>query len=133
VTLAAFKPCAHPCCPALVKSGMCEKHSKQQSQRQYEAKRRDEAWMLYQTPRWKTFRLWFLRLNPQCQRVIDGKQCEHIADTVHHLQSPRQRPDLFLDADNVKSVCRAHHHHGEGAGPDEVYVASNTKLSLESC
>jgi len=110
---------------------MCEKHGAQQTQRQYEAKRSDPVWMMYQTPRWKVFRQWFLRLNPQCQRIIDGMRCEQIADTVHHLLSPRQRPELFLDADNVKAVCREHHHHGEGAGPDEVHVPSNTKLNLE--
>jgi len=64
-------------------------------------------------------------------RVIDGVQCNRIADTVHHLISPRKRPDLFVDANNVAAVCRQHHHHGEGAQPDEVYVKADTKLSLE--
>jgi len=85
---------------------------------------------MYLHPRWKKFRQWFLRLNPVCQRVIDGVRCERIADTVHHLLSPRQRPDLFIDATNVKAVCRAHHHHGEGAQPGEVYVESFVSLSL---
>jgi 5-methylcytosine-specific restriction enzyme A len=131
MTLAAKKPCAHPCCPALVQSGMCDKHAKRQNQRAYEDKRSDETWMLYQQPRWKKFRLWFWRLNPQCQRIIDGVRCEQVATILHHRISPRQRPELFTDANNVKAVCSEHHHNHEGDRGDEVYCESNTKLSLE--
>jgi hypothetical protein len=132
MTLAALKPCNKPGCVELVKgSKYCARHDEQAKQREYEAKRTDEVWMLYQSPRWKKFRLWFWRLNPQCQRINDGVRCEQVATTIHHRISPRQRPDLFTDADNVKSVCSQHHHNHEGDRGDEVYAESNTALSLE--
>jgi len=131
--LAAKKTCNKPCCPdfQIAGSRFCAKHGEQAKQREYDTKREDQVWMMYQTPHWKHFRAWFLKLNPFCMRVVDGEQCHNVADTVHHLQSPRQRPDLFTDADNVAAVCRTHHHHGEGAQPGEEYVKADTKLSLE--
>jgi 5-methylcytosine-specific restriction protein A len=132
MALKAFRTCGKPGCPALIKQGShCAKHAEQVEQRSYETKKADEVWMLYQQPRWKKFRLWFWRSNPQCQRVIDGVRCEQIATTIHHRISPRQRPDLFIDADNVKAVCTKHHSNSEGDRGDEVYAESNTKLSLE--
>jgi len=130
--LRAFTTCNKPGCPELVKgAAYCAKHSEQNKQREYEAKRSDPVWMMYQHTRWKKFREWFWRMNPICQRVIDGKQCTNIGTTIHHRVSPRQRPDLFLDADNVKAVCSEHHNHSEGDRGDEVYAVSETKLSLE--
>jgi hypothetical protein len=113
-------------------SKFCPRHAEQAKQVEYETKKSDPIWMLYQTPRWKKFRLWFIRLHPQCQRIIDGKQCENFSHTVHHRISPRQRPDLFTDADNVKAVCRKHHPNHEGDVGDEVYTESRTKYALES-
>jgi hypothetical protein len=131
--LRAKRPCGQGQCPALVSGDQryCEKHLPKAKQKEYEAKRNDEFWMMYQTPMWRKFRAWFLRLNPQCQRIVDGKRCEQIADTVHHRISPRKRPDLFRDADNVKAVCREHHPPTEGDAGTEVWADSETLYGLE--
>jgi 5-methylcytosine-specific restriction enzyme A len=132
MALRAWKTCQQSGCPALIREGSrCEKHASKEERKRYEEKRSDPVWMMYQTPEWKKFRAWYLRLNPRCQRIVDGKCCEHIADTVHHRISPRQQPDLFRDADNVKAVCRAHHPPTEGDTGKEVWADSETRLSLE--
>ncbi len=132
MALKAFRTCGKVGCPTLIREGShCPKHAEQTQQREYEVKKSDAVWMMYQHPRWKKFRLWFIRLHPQCQRIIDGKQCEQFSHTVHHRISPRQRPDLFTDANNVKAVCRKHHPNSEGDDGDEVYAESHTKYWLE--
>jgi hypothetical protein len=56
--------------------------------------------------------------NPICQRVLrDGRQCTNAVWLVHHLQSPRQRPDLFLVFTNFVSLCEHCHPTSEGT-PD---------------
>jgi hypothetical protein len=131
------RPCAKVGCINLVSdTRYCERHAKNNvrtvQHKSYDRYRaNDPIRKLYNSHTWRTFRVWFLGLNPICMRIENGKRCLRFADTVHHLLSPRNRPDLFLDATNVKAVCTAHHHHGDGAQPDEEYVASETKLSLE--
>ena len=60
-----------------------------------------------------------------CQRVINGERCHDFATVVHHVLSPRDRPDLFIDESNCRAVCVPHHPTGQGAGPDEVYAVDN--------
>lgn len=128
MALRAFKPCAKAGCPALVAGGgnRCPAHLKAHNSRCNADRQTDESWLLYQTPRWRNFRKWFLSRNPICQRIIDGQRCMAIADTVHHKIAVRVNPDLLCDADNCVAVCRQHHHHLEGAQPDEVYVPTVT-------
>ena len=128
--------CRKSGCAALVSSGYCERHQKNNvrvvQQKSYDKYRADDpVRKLYNSHTWRTFRAWFLRLNPICMRIENGKRCLRFATVCHHLLDPKDREDLFLDADNVKAVCSQHHHHGRGAQPDEQYVSSETKLSLE--
>jgi hypothetical protein len=123
----AKKPCAGPNCPVLMSSGQrfCPKHAAKTKERINEGRRSDEVRKLYKRTFWIEFREWFLRKHPVCQRVIDGKRCLQPATVVHHMLSPRDRPDLFLDEDNCRAVCAPHHPTGQGAGPDEVYAVDN--------
>jgi hypothetical protein len=70
-----------------------------------------------------------LARNSICQKIQrDGQQCRNGASIVHHLISPRARPDLFLDVHNVVALCAACHPGGECGTPDWVsgrdYVSS---------
>jgi hypothetical protein len=122
--LAAKKSCAAVMCPVLMSSGQrfCPKHAAKTKERINEARRNDEIRKLYKRTFWTEFRDWFLRHHPVCQRVIDGVRCLQPATVVHHLLSPRDRPDLFTTESNCRAVCAAHHPTGQGAALDEVYA-----------
>lgn len=53
--------------------------------------------------------------NPLCQRIIRDTltgqmhQCHNPSTLVHHLQSPRHRPDLFLEPKNLCCLCDSCH------------------------
>jgi hypothetical protein len=50
-----------------------------------------------------------------CQRIQkNGEQCHEPAKIVHHLWSPRQRPDLFIVPSNVVCLCANDHPTDEG-------------------
>jgi hypothetical protein len=121
---AAKKPCSAVMCPVLLSNGerYCEKHAARVREQTNEGRRSDEVRRWYKTVRWLNFQRWFIRHHPICQRVIDGKRCQQIATVVHHLLSPRDRPDLFTNEENCRALCVTHHHGGQGAGPDEVYA-----------
>ena len=135
MALRAKRPCAYPCCPVLLSHGNqrhCDKHAAKETKRIYETKKQDPIWMLYHTPRFKKFRVWFLRLNVLCMRVIDGKQCMNWATTVHHRRGLRSHPEDLLCAEQCAAVCSAHHRAGDdGDRPGDAYVIPETQLGLE--
>ena len=131
--------CAAPTCSEKITEGKyCEKHSPvspaAQHRKRCDAVRGDDPvrkW--YSTARWARFRDAILRFNPICSRLEDGKQCLEPAAVIHHLASPRVRPDLFVTPDNVRAVCAGHHHGAEGepGGPadwDKLYVQTNWRI-----
>lgn len=87
----------------------------------------------YKTTAWKRLSQVMRRLNPICQRIPatglykPGEQCHAPAALVHHIISPRQRPDLFLVPSNLICSCEQCHPDTEGT-PDWVvgkdYVAT---------
>jgi hypothetical protein len=91
--------------------GFCTEHkgknSISEARRQFDRDRADdEIRKLYATTRWLTFRGWLIRQNPMCQRIQkDGSRCPNASALVHHLLSPRTRPDLFTAAENCVCLC----------------------------
>ncbi len=81
-------------------------------------KKNDPVNRLYWLASWFRFKLHCLNRNPICQRIIRGEQCHNPAWVVHHLISPRERPDLFLDATNVVCLCANCHPGGEEGTPE---------------
>jgi len=55
--------------------------------------------------------------NPICQRLINGEQCHNPATLVHHLLSPRERPDLFTTPSNTVCLCAGCHPGGMESTP----------------
>jgi hypothetical protein len=75
----------------------------------------DDVDKMYGRSRWLVFRKWMLAHNPICQRLDKNReQCNAPARVVHHLNSPRVRPDLFIDPKNVVCVCFNCHPSDEG-------------------
>ncbi|HXZ14067.1 MAG TPA: hypothetical protein VEG64_16900 [Candidatus Sulfotelmatobacter sp.] len=70
--------------------------------------------------------------NPVCQKILNvgmykNEQCHNASTLVHHLVSPKERPDLFLVPSNLVCLCENCHPPTEGT-PDWVagkdYVAT---------
>jgi len=94
-----------------------EEREKQATYNDRFRKKNDPCARLYRTTAWFRFRWFVLNRNPICQRIVKGEQCRESATVVHHLLSPRQRPDLFLDPANVLCLCAGCHPGGEEGTP----------------
>ena len=127
--------------------GYCEKHRETNTyligrrQRALHSKKTDPVWRLYACAAWaKHFRnAFFGNGNVICQKIIDGQRCRFPVDILHHIISPRERPDLMYHAGEVLyngivlhsqivGVCAHHHENSEGepkenfARLNEIYV-----------
>lgn len=116
----APKACREPLCGKTAVAdgkGFCSDHKSKNSCASARAERykHDEISQRYATTLWMRFRKWILAQNPMCQVIArDGEQCRNAATVVHHIWSPRKRPDLFVEASNVACVCVHHHPPDEG-------------------
>jgi hypothetical protein len=78
----------------------------------------DPVRKMYDKAYWRRFERFVLARNQICQKIENGVQCICGASIVHHLISPRARPDLFLDVRNVVALCERHHPGGEAGTPE---------------
>lgn len=107
------------------RSGYCADHLRSNTardkKREYYAEREknDKVRALYHTAAWARLKRIRFNRNPMCQRLIDGVQCRWRATLLHHLISPRQRPDLFLEPANTVCLCANCHPDTPGT-PDWV-------------
>lgn len=108
--------CYEPGCNTRTRKAYCPAHEKNNHVRRNRAaddrrKTQDPIWRLYNCSAWKRFREVFMAFNPLCQRIVeDGRtQCRYPATVLHHILSPRVRPDLMYRFDNVRGVCSMHH------------------------
>jgi len=111
--------------------GFCKLHADKNDQRDQRnfARRHDEIGRMYSTARWINFRAWILRHRPLCQRIEGGVVCLKQGKILHHIFSPRVRPDLFVDPANVVVLCLHCHPPDEGTpwwkpGVDYIRVDS---------
>lgn len=115
--------CCEPGCgqPNVRGSRWCAKHQLDnsffKSRREFNKQRwqKDEVYRQYGGALWRQFRELMLAQNPMCQKIQkDGGHCRYPAKIVHHLISPRERRDLFLEPSNVACVCEFDHPNTEG-------------------
>jgi hypothetical protein len=134
------KTCRYAGCSALTRhaSGYCEEHlghaADAERLRNKMRRQNDPIWKeMYNRARWTHFRLWLLRLNPLCQRLHGSVQCTNPARLVHHLISPRVKPDLFIVASNCVCLCGSGCHPNTEGTPDWIagkdFVRTNFDLS----
>jgi hypothetical protein len=80
--------------------------------------------------RWKEFRLWFLRLNPFCQRLQpygdSWVRCHNPAKLLHHRENPRENEAVMYDPTKIVGLCTDCHFPGQGDQGDERYVPTVT-------
>ena len=101
--------------------GFCERHISSNSfveaTRQFDRERwkNDATYRVYHRAPWPQFRAMLLGQNVLCQKLDrDGAQCRNVSTLVHHLISPRVRPELFVDAANCVALCAHCHPPDEG-------------------
>lgn len=94
----------------------CAKHQQENSTHEYNRARWkvDAVYRMYSRAPWPSFRETLKKHNPICQRIGDRGQCHNPATLVHHLQSPRDRPDLFVVPANCVALCAHCHPTSEG-------------------
>lgn len=104
----APKPCRHPGCKALVKSGAyCDAHRKE-VEKQYDSRRGSSSQRGYNS-RWQKARETFLRRRPLCKMCEDEGRIT-AATIVDHIIPHRGDQDLFWDTDNNwQPLCKLHH------------------------
>lgn len=110
-----MRPCAHPGCRELVRSGYCEKHRPKDSQRRSAPAAAWHRW--YSSPEWRD------RIRPaQLLREPFCRECAKLADAggrpelkrvpatdVDHIVPHRGNRALFFDESNLQSLCHACH------------------------
>jgi 5-methylcytosine-specific restriction protein A len=64
---------------------------------------------------WVKFRAGYLRVHPLCEDC-SARQRITVAEELHHIIKPRDRPDLRLDPGNVKALCVSCHSTRTGRG-----------------
>ncbi|WP_169980902.1 HNH endonuclease [Tautonia rosea] len=69
---------------------------------------RSESNTFTSSPRWRRLRAAILLDKPLCEDC-EAKGTTTPATEVHHIQSRARRPDLALDPDNLKPLCRSCH------------------------
>jgi 5-methylcytosine-specific restriction protein A len=108
--LAPLRFCKQNDCPNRTREGYCPAHKQQNDQReQNRLRQHDPVNAMYGREPWPSFRGIVLAQNPICARRINGEQCHNPATLVHHLLSPRTRPDLFVAVSNVVALCQHCH------------------------
>jgi hypothetical protein len=95
--------------------GWCDEHLKKNPTVDYARQRgKDEVNRLYRRTMWVRMRSAMLMRNPICTRLSNGAQCQNHSVLVHHLTSPREKPELFVEPRNLVCLCQQCHCNDEG-------------------
>jgi hypothetical protein len=129
--------CREPGCAQASARGSpyCEKHVTNNSRNKQDTWRKsnDPVRKLYAAVRWLNFRDVLIRQQQSCQRLWDGVRCQNKPTLVHHLRSPKERPDLFIVPSNCIALC-AHCHPPDQGTPTWregiEYVATVFRLMI---
>ena len=101
-----LRPCRHPGCRALVASGYCDRHKPAEDRRSAQA--RSWRWM-YGTDIWRDdLRPMQLIREPFC-RICAQHGHRVRATDVDHIVDHRGDWALFIDRDNLQSLCHSCH------------------------
>jgi 5-methylcytosine-specific restriction enzyme A len=108
-------PCPRYPCPNL---RPCPVHNGKQERKVYDAERGPDR-QFYSTPRWRTFRAWFLAQHPLCLMCEETGRVVP-ANEVDHTKGRREYPELAFDEDNCRSLCK--HHHSQRTARDQGFA-----------
>ena len=102
-----LRPCLHPGCTALVRSGYCERHQPPRVERRSEDSRRWRRW--YSLPVWTAdLRPEQLAREPFC-RECAAHGLRVYATDVDHVVPHDGDWSKFIDPENLQSLCHSCH------------------------
>lgn len=111
----APRPCCHPGCGRLVGTGSyCAQHQVLADQRRAEQlktankrynRKRADSDRFYDTAAWRNFRKYYVTVHPLCEPCEARGEYVPVA-VVDHIKPFKEFPELALDEDNVRSLCR---------------------------
>ena len=102
-----LRPCLHPGCTALVRSGYCERHRPPRVERRSEDSRRWRRW--YSLPVWSDdLRPEQLAREPFC-RECAAHGLRVYATDVDHVVPHDGDWSKFIDPENLQSLCHSCH------------------------
>ena len=101
-------PCNYPGCRRAVRERYCDQHRHAASQRPADRRRGTAAQRGYDR-RWRKLRRWYITEHPLCEDCQEEGLITFTNIEVDHVIPISVRPDLRLDADNLRSRCRRHH------------------------
>ena len=102
-----LRPCLHPSCTALVRSGYCERHRPPRVERRSEDSRRWRRW--YSLPVWTDdLRPEQLAREPFC-RECAAHGLRVYATDVDHVVPHDGDWSKFIDPENLQSLCHSCH------------------------
>ena len=102
-----LRPCLHPSCTALVRSGYCERHRPPRVERRSEDSRRWRRW--YSLPVWTDdLRPEQLAREPFC-RECAAHGLRVYATDVDHVVPHDGDWSTFIDPENLQSLCHSCH------------------------
>lgn len=104
----AMRPCAHPGCGKIVKSGYCDAHRPASAKARHDEYRGTAASRGYDR-RWRAFRRWYLRRFPLCADCLMRERRVVEATDVHHKVKVADRPDLQYEESNCMALCHECH------------------------
>ncbi len=103
------RPCGEQRCPAFAEPGRsrCAAHQRQEWREQNQ---RRPGWLraFYDSPQWRALRAAHLELHPACEDCATAGRAVQ-ANQVDHTLPLRVRPDLALEASNLRSLCKGCH------------------------
>jgi 5-methylcytosine-specific restriction protein A len=100
--------CNQPGCPRAVRGRFCDEHAR--SVPSPAERRRPTAPERGYDSRWRKLRTWYIKRHPLCEDCWDEEGVVNARDIeVDHIIPIKVRPDLRLEATNLRSRCRSHH------------------------
>jgi 5-methylcytosine-specific restriction protein A len=105
------RPCRHPGCPALTRERYCEQHARQHARESWQrmnALPRESAARRGYDRKWAECRKAYLAAHPLCEDCLaEGRTAAAVL--VHHKEPVDERPDLRLNWENLRGLCRNCH------------------------
>lgn len=104
-------PGSHRCRIHKVEAGRRRAEDRKDVHREYN-QRRDESDSFYKTERWKKLSAYYRKHHPVCE-CCNGAA----SDITDHIKPYKTHPELGLDWDNLRALCRpCHNRIGERVG-----------------
>ena len=99
-------PCSYPGCATPARGRYCDQHALA-ANRTNLPQRASAAARGYDHA-WRKLRAWYVTCQPLCEDCLEQDHLT-LVDEVDHIIPIHVRPDLRLDPDNLRSLCRRHH------------------------